>query len=123
MQDLITIIEHLESQALGGEDSTLGSQRAASTSLYLGDPLGNEVEGRSQVVSKDVMDVVEWMKPNLAKVFLSGDEVGKFTPTSPEDTEAAEQETFYCNEIVLGKNAAFEGILTWMHEGLVTKNG
>ena len=123
MQDLISIIENLESQALGGENSNLGAERAGALSLYLGEPLGNEVEGRSQVVSRDVHDVIEWIKPTVLKQFMSGDQVCSFTPRNFEDTEAAEQETEYVNTVILERNPGFSIIYNWLHDGLLQKNG
>ena len=64
---------------------------------YYGDPFGNEVEGRSKVVSTDVYDVIEWMMPSLMRVFSSGDDLGRFDPQGPEDVKAAKQETEYVN--------------------------
>ena len=123
MQDLISIIENLESQALGGENSNLGAERAGALSLYLGEPLGNEVEGRSQVVSRDVHDVIEWIKPTVLKQFMSGDQVCSFTPRNFEDTEAADQETEYVNTVILERNPGFSIIYNWLHDGLLQKNG
>src|SRR5204862_4149409 len=51
---------------LGGE---LSEQRRKALRYYLGEPFGNEQEGRSKVVSTDVADVVEWILPSLLKIF------------------------------------------------------
>jgi Fic family protein len=42
---------------LGGE---LSEQRRKALRYYLGEPFGNEQEGRSKVMSTDVADVIEW---------------------------------------------------------------
>src|SRR5882672_1756380 len=79
---------------LGGE---LSEQRRKALRYYLGEPLGNEQEGRSKVVSTDVADVVEWILPSLLKIFTAGDDVVRFEPTGPEDEEVAKQATEYVN--------------------------
>ncbi len=83
---LKAIIDHELSQAInyGGE---LSDQRRKSLEYYYGEQFGNEVDGRSAVVSTDVADVIEWTLPALLKVFTSGDRVGRFDPQGPEDTD------------------------------------
>lgn len=120
-EKLISAIEDHESNAETYGD--LSEDRAQALDYYLGNPLGNEVEGRSQVVSRQVWDVVEWLKPQLADIFCSGDEVVKFTPRGPEDVKAAEQETDYINHIVQEKNNWFEIFYSWMHDALIQKTG
>lgn len=58
---------------LGGE---LSEQRRKALRYYLGEPLGNEQEGRSKVVSTDVADVVAWY--NDAQWVIYGDGDGAF---------------------------------------------
>jgi hypothetical protein len=89
---------------LGGE---LSEQRRKALRYYLGEPFGNEQEGRSKVVSTDVADVVEWILPALLKIFTAGDEVVRFEPTGPEDEEVAKQATEYVNWIFARDNAGF----------------
>ena len=52
---------HNASGFIGGE---LVARRKKSLEYYLGMPLGNEQEGRSQVVSNDVLDTVERLMPS-----------------------------------------------------------
>ena len=56
----------------GGE---LSEQRRKALRYYLGEPFGNEIEGRSKVVSTDVSDTIEWILPSLLKIFTAGDDV------------------------------------------------
>jgi hypothetical protein len=120
-EKLVSAIEDHESNAETYGD--LSEDRSQALDYYLGNPMGNEVEGRSQVVSRQVWDVVEWLKPQLADVFCSGDEVVKFSPRGPEDVQAAEQETDYINHIVQEKNNWFEIFYSWMHDALIQKTG
>ncbi len=95
--EIIAQIEQQESIAYGVNDSSLSDDRAEAIDYYLGQPFGNEEEGRSQVVSYDVQDTIESALPQLLKVFVAGDKVVQFDPKGPEDQEAADQETDYIN--------------------------
>ena len=121
--ELIGKIESLESSSYGINDSALTDSRAEALNYYNGDPFGNEIEGRSAVVSRDVLDVVESALPQLLKVFVSGDEIVRFEPRGPEDEEAAEQETVAVNYFTLEKNDGFAIFYTWFKDALLSKNG
>ena len=122
-EQILSQIDNEENIAYGINDSQLSSERAEAVNLYLGEKFGNEVEGRSQVVSYDVQDTVESALPQLLKVFVSGDEVVRFEPKNPEDQDAADQETDYVNHIVMEKNSGFEVFYVWFKDALLSKNG
>ena len=121
--EIIAQIEQQESIAYGVNDSSLSDDRATAIDYYLGQPFGNEEEGRSQVVSYDVQDTIESALPQLLKVFVAGDKVVQFDPKGPEDQEAADQETDYINHIVMEKNEGFKVFYVWFKDALLSKNG
>lgn len=98
-------------------------ERATAIRLYRGDNIDPQEEGRSQFVSRDCYDVVETVKPQLLKLFLSGDEVVRFDPEGPEDVQQAQLETEWVNHVALQQNDAFGVFSDWIHDGLVQRNG
>lgn len=121
-KDLLQAIEAEEAVAYGRENDELSQDRAKAIDYYFGRPYGNEVDGRSQVVTREVMDTIEWIKPSLLRVFTGGDEVCRFEPVGPEDEEAAKQETDYINHVLLSKNPWFHTCYAWFTDALLTKN-
>jgi len=121
--EIIAQIEAQENIAYGVNDSALSNDRAEAIEYYLGEPFGNEQEGRSQVVSYDVQDTIESALPQLLKVFVAGDQVVKFEPKGPEDQDAADQETDYVNHVVMEKNEGFKIFYVWFKDALLSKNG
>ena len=122
-EDIVAKIEQQENISYGINDSELSHERAEAIDYYLGEPFGNEQEGRSQVVSYDVQDTIESALPQLLKVFVSGDKVVQFEPKGPEDQDAADQETDYINHIVMDKNDGFKIFYVWFKDALLSKNG
>lgn len=118
--DIIAAIERYEADAKRGN---LAEDREEATDHYLGRPYGDEVEGRSQVVMRDVADTIEWIKPSLLKIFCAGDEVVRFDPVGPNDEQPAQQETDFCNHVVMQKNNGFLVFHDWFHDALLHKNG
>lgn len=105
---------------LGGE---LSKERRKAMEYYLGKPFGNEIADRSQVVSTDVADTVEWVLPSLMKIFTSGDNVVTAEPVGAEDEESAEQATEYANFVFMKANPGFEILYTMFKDALLQKTG
>jgi len=117
---------HLEQEiqgSLGYGDGKLTQQRSDALDRYYGKKYGNEQEGRSQIVTRDVADVIEWIMPSLMKIFTGGDKVVKFEPQGPEDVEMAEQATDYTNYVINRQNPGFSVIYNWFKDALLQKNG
>lgn len=57
---------------------------------------GNEVDGRSKIVSKDIKKQLEWLIPSITDPFLSSPDIIKCNPVTYEDAESARQ-----NELLL----------------------
>jgi len=121
--DLQGIVEAEVRNSLSFVGSDLSQQRAENLEYYLGEPFGNEQDGRSTVVSTDVADTIEWILPQLIRIFASGDETVSFEPTGPEDVEIAAQATDYVNLIWDKDNEGFLNYYTWFKDALLSKNG
>jgi len=109
--------------AVGFLDSEIVAEREAALAYYRGDPYGDEKPGHSQVVSRDVMDTVEWILPNLMRIFHGNDRIVAFAPTGPEDEAVAEQATDYVNFVYNHDNEGFLVTYTWLKDGLIQKVG
>jgi len=104
-------------------DNTISPERALAVEYYRGEPFGNEEEGRSQVISRDVRDTVQAILPSLMKVFFSGNNIVEYAPNGPEDVAAAEQATDYINYVVTRDNPGFEIFYSAFKDALVGKSG
>lgn len=120
--ELKAIVAAEISSAVGTEDTELSQDRVDGWDAYLKRPYGNEIDGRSQVVSSDVQDTVEWIMPSLMRIFTSGEPV-EFTPTGPEDEEKAKQATDYCGYVWDKDNPGFLNMHTWFKDALIAKLG
>tara|TARA_R100001594_G_scaffold147650_2_gene201052 strand:+ start:481 stop:2484 length:2004 start_codon:yes stop_codon:yes gene_type:complete len=121
-ENLLAIID----REVGGSASYSGEldgQRRKAMEYYNGEPFGNELPGRSSVISTDVMDVVEWSLPILMKIFGSGDQVGRFEPQNADDVELCEQATDYCNYVFFRENDGFKLLYDVMKDALLSKTG
>jgi hypothetical protein len=121
--ELNALVKHELESAYGAYDGDLSGEIAENIDFYLGEPFGNEEEGKSSVISRDVMDVIEWIMPSLMRVFTSNERAVVFDPVEPSDEEAAKQETDIINHVFYKENDGFLNIYTWFKDALLSKNG
>jgi hypothetical protein len=119
--ELKALLDSKITNAIGYQGGKLSQDRQQADRYYAGEPFGNELEGRSQVVSRTVAEAVDGMMPSLMKIFSSGDEVVKFEPEGPEDEEGSKQATDYVNWIWNKQNEGFANFFTWFKDSLLKK--
>lgn len=101
----------------------ISDERQAALQYYRQDKFGNEQDGRSQVITSDVRDVIEWVLPQLVEIFLGPDAPCEFKPENASDIEAAEQQTKYVRYVFNQQNDGFLNLYTWIKDALLYKNG
>ena len=104
-------------------NSEVGEQRDRAHRYYYGEPLGNELKGRSQHVSMDVFDAVEAVKAMLLETFSADKRVCRFDPQSPADYAPARMATELTNYIFYRQNNGYKILTDVIHDGLLAKTG
>jgi len=122
-RELLSIIENEERRALGWGDGELNSERETLLRFYNQELYGNEVEGRSQVVTSEVQDTVEWILPSLMRMFTGSDKAVEFEPERPSDEEPCKQATDACNYVFYKQNNGFLSLYAFFKDALIQKNG
>ncbi len=136
-RDLLNLIDMHEKAAMGGSTQAaniatsgtttqygaLDVERAQAMDYYHGRPLGNEVEGRSQIVSPEVRDTIEWIKPQLLRMFVASDEMVRFEPENPQDEQESEQATDIVNYLMMRANDGVIVLHDFFTDALMLKNG
>ena len=120
---LSTIVSSEITDALNHFDSEYSQERIRAMDFYMGEPLGNEVEGRSSVVSTEVADTVEAIMPNLMRVFTANDKYVRFNARTSEDVEKAEQVSDYVNYIINHDNEGYKVLYNWFKDALLFRLG
>ena len=104
-------------------DDYIAPRRELSMSFYRGDFLGNEEEGRSQVVMTEVRDTVQAMMPSLLRIFTASENAVEFAPRSPEDIAGAQQATDTVNYVFYSENPGFQILYDGIKDALISKTG
>ena len=120
---LVNLVESHIDDSLGFITTETSLERQRALEYYLREPYGNEVEGRSQIVTGEVAEVVDGALPQIMKVFTSSSKAVEFEPVNEGDGALAEQITEYVNHIFYKDNNGFEIMHDWFKDGLLQKVG
>lgn len=123
IQDLKAIVQAEIDNAIGFIESETVELRKQALQAYLRQPYGNEVEGKSQIVTGEVAEAVDGALPALVRIFTASDELVVFEPSGPGDEAAAKQATDYCNYIFYRDNEGMILMHDWFKDALLQKNG
>ena len=109
--------------SLGYIQTDTTDERSKALEYYNREPYGNEVEGRSQIVTGEVAEVVDGALPQLLRIFTQSDEMVRFEPKSFDDEQKALQATEYVNWVMNRDNDGVSLMHTWFKDALLQKNG
>jgi len=122
-QKLKVILEAEIDDAIGYVETETVEQRTKAINYYNRYEYGNEVDGRSKIVTGEVAEVVDGALPQLMRIFAGSDELGRFEPRMPGDEEFAKQATELTNYVFFNDNDGVIILHDWMKDALLQKNG
>lgn len=120
---LKTIIESEIDDSLGYLETDTTDERQQALEYYLREPYGNEVEGKSTIVTGEVAEAIDGALPQLIRVFTSSDNVVEFAPAKDGDEPKAEQATQLVNHVFYKDNDGFLILHNWFKDALLQKTG
>jgi len=121
--DLKSILQAEIDDSIGYIESETVEQRKQALQAYLRQPYGNEVEGKSQIVTGEVAEAIDGALPSLVRIFTGSDNIVIFEPQGPQDEASAKQATDYCNWVFLRDNEGVAILHDWFKDALLQKNG
>ena len=120
---LKSILDSEIDDSIGFLETETTDERQKALEYYLREPYGNEVEGKSQIVTGEVAEAVDGALPQLMAVFTSTNDAVVFEPVNQGDEQLAEQATLYANHIFYKDNNGFEIMHDWFKDALLQKVG
>jgi len=121
--ELKSILQAEIDDAIGYIETETVDQRKQALEAYLRQPYGNEVEGKSQIVTGEVAEAIDGALPSLVRIFTGSDNIVVFEPQGPQDEATAKQATDYCNWVFTKDNAGVAILHDWFKDALMQKNG
>lgn len=110
------------SECAGFDGDAVSADRRRALNYYFQRPRGDEVRGRSNVVSGSISSMVE---ANLAQMLdsFTSDNIAEFDATGPEDDDQATLESFAVNKAVMKDNNGYQELAAAIKDALLLRNG
>jgi hypothetical protein len=116
--DLDSLVAFLREEEENSRDEYIDEERAVAIDFYNGEPFGDEEEGLSQVVTRDVAEVVDYMTVSLLRTMVSGDKVVEFDYPDGDIAEEATAAVTY--QFHQGQDG-YRFLHDWIKAGLLEK--
>lgn len=120
---LVRMLKSEEEDALGFATTELAEQQIDALKRYFGEAYGDEEDGRSKVVTREVFESIEWTRPDLLRVFSSGGNVVYLEENTPEDAKYAKDAADYLQWMFFSDNPGFELLDDFAFDGLLHRRG
>ena len=117
------IVEAEIDDSIGYLETETTEERRRALDYYLRNPYGNEVEGRSQIVTGEVAEAIDGALPQLIRVFTTTEDIVYFEPKTADDEESAKQATDYANWVFYRENEGLLILHNWFKDALLEKVG
>ena len=104
-------IQNYVRHGINSEEGELSDVRQTLFNYYMGAQYGNERPDRSQIVSREVFQAIEWALPGLMRIFLGAPRVVEFKPSGPNDVAQAKLETSAVNHWFYDGNTEASGFI------------
>lgn len=125
-QTLLRILIEEENDAATYYDSELAREQALALDRYFGRPYGDgsEIPNRSQIVTRDIQDSVNWLLPHLLRHFTQTDDLITINDDAIDDHDPLLQDAADYLRHVFFKDNDGEGVIhDYLFDGLVQKLG
>ncbi len=133
VESLVRVLKQEESDASSFYTSELAKAQEEALDRYFGRPYGDEIEGRSKVVSHDVEDAVNWIMPDLMRTFTASEDLVSLKAQNPEDDSQfpgapegkskADIMAAYAAHVFFEDNRGAENVHDFLFDGLLLRLG
>lgn len=127
-EELVGLLNSELQNTLGGGSETSGSDSELTQAwedaldYYFGKPRGDEIDGRSKVISMDVADMVEQTVAQVVPA-LTTDNLGEFSAYNAAEATQAKAESAAVNWAILTQNNGLVEFIAAVKDGLLQRNG
>lgn len=119
---LLGVASSMLAQAAGHDSDIVSEDQQRALDYYFMRPRGDEVKGRSEVVSGDLSSMVEANLSQMLDAF-SGDRIAVFEPMGRDDEDQAELESDVVSFYVMDDNPGYLVFQECIKDALILRNG
>lgn len=120
---LLMALKAEEEQSVAFWQSEIQTNQRQAMEQYYGQLYGDEEEGRSQMITREVFETIEWIRPDLVDMFTASDRVVTLEPGDPLAENHVEVAQAYLNHVFFQKHDGIGIIDQFAFDGLLQKLG
>lgn len=121
--ELLEILKREERASSGYESDRIYNDQINAFKRYLGEDYGDEQPGRSSVHDRSIFETIEWLRPDLERVFVAGGSAATIEPWAPDTADQAEDASDYLNHLFTEEMDGGKIVDTLAFDGLLQKRG
>lgn len=121
--ELLEILKREERSSVGYESDQIYNDQINAFKRYIGEDYGDEQPGRSSVHDRTVFETIEWLRPDLERVFIAGGSAATIEPWGPDTADQAEDASDYLNHLFTEEMDGGQIVDTLAFDGLLQKRG
>lgn len=121
--DLVQALQAEERDANDYLESEVSAAQIDALRRYFGELHGDEVEGRAQIVTREVFEAIEWLRPDLTRLFTAGGRIVEFEGTTQESDQYADEASDYVNYVFFQDNDGIKVVDEYIFDGLLQRLG
>lgn len=123
-KELLGLLKSEETDAVTYFSSEFAQSQAEAMDRYHARPYGDEVDGRSKVVTHDIEDMINWIMPSLMRTFEPSDELITCDDDSLEDgSEILTSTAQYLRHVFFNQVGGEDIIHDFIFDGILQKVG
>ncbi len=125
IENMTQLVSALERESEIAEDAweRLRKHQRFALDYYEGQRLGNEQDGRSQIVLPDVQETIDYMTISVVRPFVSASRIVEFEASDEQDEEAAQEATAAIHYLFERKQDGFRVLTDFIVDGLRERIG
>ena len=122
-EEIQNLIDENINAAITHVNTEVNRDRELALAYYLRKPYGNEVTGKSSIVTGEVAESIDGALPQLMRVFTQSSDAVDFLPVGDGDADVADTITQYVNHIFNKMNDGASIFHSWFWDALAQKVG
>ncbi len=120
---LLKILKEEEADAASYYSSELASVQEEAMRRFHAEKYGDEITGKSQVVTHDIEDTINWIMPDLMRFLLGSDELVSIEHDAAIDDTLIDQIGQYLNRVVFKDNPGEVELYDFVFDALLMRLG
>lgn len=122
-EDLLKILQEQEASSVGFNSDSIATEQIEAFKRYMGEPYGDEETGRSQVVTREGFETVEWLRPDISRMFGASGKAVEIEPWAEGSEKAANDATDFLNQVFFEQQDGHAIVDTMFTDGAIQKIG